>query len=661
MATTAATLAIKVTSDATAATRDLDAAAGKVGRFESGMSKAAVGAAAVGAGLIAFGKQAFDAASDAEQAGGAVDAVFGRSAKAIHKWAEGSADSAGLATGEYEDMASKFGAQLKNMGVASKKLAPTTDELIKLGADLAAQYGGSTADAVDALGSLMRGETDPIEKYGVSIKQADIEAKKAAMGLAGLTGKADKSADMQARLALLTEQTASAHGAFAREANTASGAQQRASANWRNAQAALGTALLPVMSKAATIISKLSKLIEDNAGAFQILIGVLGGAAVAIWAVNAAMAANPITLIIAGVAALIAGIVLLVKNWDKVTAAFKWFWNWLKQNWPKLLAIISGPFGIAVLLIIKNWKKITAVFKRFGRFAGDILRRVRDVAVAAFRKVQALVRTVMRAVGDAVKKARDVAVAAFRRVRDIATAVFRAVRDVARTVFTAIRDVVRRVLDSIRDAIRRAGDVAKAVWRAIREVAATVWGAIRDKVRDVLTAIREAFSKAKELLNNGWRSIRDVARAVWDAIKGFIQWPIDKINDLVSAIKNTLNPVWATIKAAADAALSPIRTALDALKSAVQWVLDKIPSIKFPSPPGWLKAITPLSMVPPAGPAPAPAVAGVQTARAGTRTVATGGVTINVTGALDPDAVARQIQRILVGRARRVGGVRRAG
>jgi len=35
---------------------------------------------------------------------------------------------------------------------------------------------------------------------------------------------------------------------------------------------------------------------------------------------------------------------------------------------------------------------------------------------------------------------------------------------------------------------------------------------------------------------------------------------------------------------------------------------------------------------------------------------------INVSGALDPDAVARQIEKILAGRSRRVGGIgRRAG
>src|SRR6478735_7898236 len=190
MAARDATIAIKFVSDTTDATKGFDDVSKSAGGFQSGVDKAAKVAAIGGAALVAFGKSAFDAASDA-----------------LHSFAKNSATSVGLASGDYEAMAATFGASLKNMGVAADDLAPTTNDLVSLGADLAAQYGGSTADAVSALSSLLRGETDPIEKYGVSIKSADLAAQKAAMGLSGLTGEADKAATSQATLALLTEQT----------------------------------------------------------------------------------------------------------------------------------------------------------------------------------------------------------------------------------------------------------------------------------------------------------------------------------------------------------------------------------------------------------------------------------------------------------------------
>ena len=470
MAATTATLAVKVTADAADAARGLDQVAGKAGGFQSGLNKASVAAAAGGAALLAFGKSAFDAASSAQQASGAVDAAFGSSAAAVHKFAQTSATSVGLAAGDYEAMAATFGAQLKNMGVAADDLAPTTNDLIGMGADLAAQFGGSTADAVAALGSLLRGETDPIERYGVSIKAADVAAKKAEMGLAGLTGEADKQATTQATLALLTEQTASATGAFAREADTAAGQQQRATAQYKDASAAIGQALLPVVSKLASWLGKLAAFAKQNQSAFTALGAVLAGivttvlavkaatiawnAAQAIakvasmawsaaqWLLNAAMTANPIGLVVAGIAALIAGIVLLVKNWDKVTAAFKSTFQWLKAQWPKLLVIITGPFGLAVVAIIKHRDKIL-----------DALRKVFDVARSVFNKVRA-----------------------------VASSVFRAVAGIARSVFATVRSVITAVIGTVQRVAGAVRSVFSGAFRAVSSVARAVISSIRERV-----------------------------------------------------------------------------------------------------------------------------------------------------------------------------------
>lgn len=96
-------------------------------------------------------------------------------------------------------------------------------------------------------------------------------------------------------------------------------------------------------------------------------------AALAQWALNIAMSANPITLIIIAVIAFV-GVLVLAYNkvgWFRafVDSAFKaigaaigWVVNFVKAHWPLLLAILTGPIGIAVLLITKHWKKISSSF-----------------------------------------------------------------------------------------------------------------------------------------------------------------------------------------------------------------------------------------------------------------------------------------------------------
>ena len=259
-----AILSVRMLGDSRGARQAVAETSGAIDKLEERTKKAAVAMSAVSAGVVAFGKQAFEAASDLQQSAGGVQAVFGDAADKIKELSDAASQAVGLSKNEYNELATVMGAQLKNMGVAAEDVAGQTEELVNLGADLAATFGGTTADAVSALSSLMRGEADPIERYGVSIKKATIEARMAADGLGDLEGEAKKAAETQTLLKLLTEQTADAHGAFAREADTAAGQMQRANAEWTNAKAALGEQLLPIVTDAAVKFGELAKWLGEH-------------------------------------------------------------------------------------------------------------------------------------------------------------------------------------------------------------------------------------------------------------------------------------------------------------------------------------------------------------------------------------------------------------
>lgn len=214
---------------------------------------AAIGAAAagVGAGLgVAIMK-----AADLEQSVGAIDTVFGEFAGSMHSMSATAATDVGLTKNEFNELGTLIGTQLKNGGTAMSDLAPKTNELIGLGADLASMFGGTTADAVSALSSSLKGERDPIEKYGVSLNQAAIDAKAAELGFQKVGGALSAEANQAATLALIMEQTSAAHGNFAKESNTFSGQLERMKASWGNIVATVGTAFLPMMTAAATAVN----------------------------------------------------------------------------------------------------------------------------------------------------------------------------------------------------------------------------------------------------------------------------------------------------------------------------------------------------------------------------------------------------------------------
>ncbi len=341
-----AILAIRIISDAKNAIAGVDATNASVGKFEGVARKANIAAGVVTAGLLAMAKQAGAAASALEQSTGGVETVFGDQADAIKKLAAGAADAVGLSKNSYQELATSLGGQLKGLGVAGDQVVGTTEGLIKTAADLAATYGGTTSEAVQALGSLFRGEADPIERYNVFVKQSDVNARLAAQGLDKLEGSALKQAETQARLAMVTEQTNIVNGKFASEANTAAGSSERFKAQLENAQASLGTALLPALTLGAQLLGSFASWVEQNSSTAQFLAVVLGTVAVSMMAVNLAMSLNPIGLVIIAVAGLAAGIVWLIDKLGGIENVLAQMGNWWRDftGWINDAANAIGNF-----------------------------------------------------------------------------------------------------------------------------------------------------------------------------------------------------------------------------------------------------------------------------------------------------------------------------
>ena len=96
---------------------------------------------------------------------------------------------------------------------------------------------------------------------------------------------------------------------------------------------------------------------------FFLFVRALRAAAAAQGVLNTLMMLNPVGLVVFGVVALIAALVLLVKHWDKVKEVMQVtfdFWG------PKIKTILNimRPFILLPLLMLENWKKVLNVIKR---------------------------------------------------------------------------------------------------------------------------------------------------------------------------------------------------------------------------------------------------------------------------------------------------------
>lgn len=231
---------------------------------------------------VAFGaKEIIQSASELQAAVGGTAAVFGTASAQVDKFAQSAAETSGLSEKAARDLTSKLGASLKGAGLSAEDAAKQAMMLTQTGADLAATLGGTTEEAVSALGGALRGEFDPLERFGIALKASDINARAVAMGLAKSESDVSAYAKGQAALALITERSAFAQGTFAKESGTAEGAAKIAGARLQNTSADIGKSFLPIYTKAAEVVGVLAKAFDALPGPVQV--GVLAlGAAIAV-------------------------------------------------------------------------------------------------------------------------------------------------------------------------------------------------------------------------------------------------------------------------------------------------------------------------------------------------------------------------------------------
>jgi hypothetical protein len=120
-------------------------------------------------------------------------------------------------------------------------------------------------------------------------------------------------------------------GATAKSAETAAGKMKILKNSIGETKESIGAALLPVLEAVLPVLNKFAAWAQDNPKAFLAIAAAIGLVAAAIVATNIAMALNPFSLIAAGVALLVAALVVAYNKFD-----------WFKTG---VNAIINGILG----------------------------------------------------------------------------------------------------------------------------------------------------------------------------------------------------------------------------------------------------------------------------------------------------------------------------
>jgi hypothetical protein len=165
----------------------------------------------------------------------------------------------GLSQGQAAQASVFLGSVLKQYGFDVAEASTETKNLVKLSQDLATTYGYDLQDALLSVTALFRGEYDPIEKFGVAMKQAEVSARVASKGLGELTLEQEANEMAIARLELLYERAEDSMGAFTRASDTLYASQQRLNAIMQNTQLAFGDELQSALANINNIFADIAE------------------------------------------------------------------------------------------------------------------------------------------------------------------------------------------------------------------------------------------------------------------------------------------------------------------------------------------------------------------------------------------------------------------
>lgn len=225
------------------------AAFGKIGA-----SFPIIGAAIAGvtAAATAFGVSAVKAASDFNETISKTEVVFGAISAEVKDFAKTAARELGISRTAALNAAATFAIFGKSAGLAGKELSTFSTDFVRLAADLASFNNTSVDEAITALGAALRGENEPIRKFGVLLNDATLKAAALELGIYRGTGALTAQQKVLAAQKVIYEQTGDAQGDFARTSGGLAGQMKILSATVDDVKTNLGRALIPVVQTVVT-------------------------------------------------------------------------------------------------------------------------------------------------------------------------------------------------------------------------------------------------------------------------------------------------------------------------------------------------------------------------------------------------------------------------
>jgi hypothetical protein len=585
----------------------------------SGIMRSAVVTVGAGLAIREIGQLvsgSVSAASDLNEAVNVTGLVFKDARGEMDAFAKTGATALGVSETQARQLTAGLGGLLKAMGLSSDETVTWSKKLAVLGADMGSAFNAEPAEAIEAIGSALRGESEPIRRFNVVLSDAAVQAEALSIGLvkaavdetkvAGVRLKLEQATraataanaehgegsdkaraaqqkqaeaeaaltkalegsnveltdaqKTQARLSILMRQTSDIQGDFANTSDGLANRQRILAARMEDLRAKIGAALLPVVLKLSEVFSE--KLLPFFERAANKIAPILRLIQTGFRALFSAFKDGDVTS--DGFVGLMERIgVTLRQAWPTIQAVAKVISENLK---PALLAAGAAflIFTSPVTAVVAGLALLYAKSELFR----DIVAEVAGFLTKKFGEISKFISSVMPQIEEAISHVLNVIRGIWRVWGDdigrIVSAVFGQVKTIVDTVLGVIMGVIRTVLALIN------GDWGKA-WEGLKQVVSSVLGGIAGTVKNLLGGLVGIFG------------------GIFDTVRTTIGEKLDGIVSFIGGLPARI----------AKAAVGMFDGIKEAFKSVINWIIRgwnnldfKIPGFDPPGPGPEFKGFT---------------------------------------------------------------------
>ncbi|WP_427847171.1 phage tail protein [Bacillus amyloliquefaciens] len=288
-------------------------------------------------------------------------------------------------------------------------------------------------------------------------------------------------------------------------------------------------------------------------------------------------------------AAVIALVVLIIANWDKVKKYTLQVWGvisqWLQSVWEGIKTAATSTWNAITSFFSTVWNGIVSAAKTIWNGLSAFFKWEFNLYKTIFTTVWNAIKSFASSVWNGIKKT---ATSVWNGIKNTITSIWSGLKSAAVTAFTYMRaQIVNRIIAT--------RDKMISIWNAIKSKVSSIWNALKSAAVTAFTYMRAQIVNriiaTRDKMVSLWNSIKSKVTSVWNALKSaavtafnYMRAQIvnrivatrDRVISLWNTVKSKVMSIWNGIKSAASTAFSYMKAQI---VNRIQATKERIVSI----------------------------------------------------------------------------------